>query len=103
MIDALIVQAETKTANRLLGFIDNKERASSIKIRLNDEIAERTLAAWAAKTWQDVGQTNVVDAFHMLETEIMLRTSDEQEYLATLFQEMPFWFSRMLTLWRRGK
>ena len=33
----------------------------------------------------------------MLETEIMLRTSDEQEYLATLFQEMPFWFSRMLT------
>ena len=101
--DALVVRPETKTSDKLLGFIDNKERASAIKLRLNDEIAERTLETWAINLLSDEEEMNLVEAFKLLEKEMPPEvpvSSDEEEQedaaIAPL-REMPFWFSRMLT------
>lgn len=96
-IDALVVRPETKISNKLLGFIDNKERASSIKLRLNDEIADRTLTKWAISNWRQDEEMPLLDAFNTLQKAIPSTDQDEEvTSLGILFQEMPFWFSRML-------
>jgi superfamily II DNA or RNA helicase len=102
--DALVVRPETRTSDKLLGFIDNRERASGIKLRLNDDIAERTLTAWAASKWSQMGEMKLEDAFKRLQGEIPSATvtlPDEKEdavntSLHEALREMPFWFSRML-------
>jgi len=102
--DALVVRPETKSSDKLLGFIDNRERASGIKLRLNDDIAERTLTAWAASIWSQMGEMNLEYAFHLLQRAISPATvnSPEEEEdavnasLHEALREMPFWFSRML-------
>jgi superfamily II DNA or RNA helicase len=102
--DALVVRSETKSTDKLLGFIDNRERASGIKLRLNDDIAERTLTAWAASMWVGMEELNLIDAFHLLQRAIpsdAVTSPDEEEdvvnaSLHEALREMPFWFSRML-------
>ncbi len=98
IIDALVVDVDIKSADKLLSFIDSRERASGLKIRLNDDIAERALTAWAATVWEDSDSLNLVDAFEQLQKSSLL--DDENEdllLLSDLLREMPFWFRRMLT------
>ncbi|HYT45656.1 MAG TPA: DEAD/DEAH box helicase, partial [Methylomirabilota bacterium] len=103
--DALVVRPETRTSDKLLGFIDNRERASGIKLRLNDDIAERTLTAWAASIWSQREEMYLDDAFNRLQRAIpsaAVTSPDEEEdavnaSLHEALREMPFWFSRMLT------
>src|SRR5260221_7964122 len=45
VVDGVVIDKEKSIAEKLLGFIDNRERASAIKLRLNDEIAEPMLCA----------------------------------------------------------
>jgi superfamily II DNA or RNA helicase len=109
IIDALVIQEETRTSDKLLGFIDNRERASGLKLRLNDDFAERMLIRWAASQWQDYGKLSLIEAYEVLQQAIPYQASEkddesEQDHIRTeLFQEAPFWFNRMLTYLQDSK
>jgi superfamily II DNA/RNA helicase len=103
IIDGLVTHQKTRISEKLLGFIDNREKASGLKLRLNDDFAERTLSAWATENWQKKGCISVSEAFELLQNNLLSFSQgednqDTREVIkAELLQEMPFWFHRMLT------
>lgn len=96
VVDAVLVRPETQIAPQLLGFIDNREKASSIRFRLRDEIAERALTNWAFKQWAGAGTLPLLTAYRRLEKQ-MHDDSEEKDIWSEIKQEMPFWFARMVT------
>jgi len=100
IIDAVLMKPETKTASKLLGFIDNREKASGIRFRLRDEIAERALTTWAAREWSSSDGLPLLKAYHRLEQQAHHLDQDISENARILYEtlrELPFWFARMLT------
>ncbi|WP_220198753.1 DEAD/DEAH box helicase [Ktedonospora formicarum] len=104
--DALVLDPQVHIAEKLLSFIDNKEHASNIKVRLSDEIADRVLSQKAALIWQQNGPTlNLQHAFNYIAErgEVLLQNDDKDDiddnksFFANLELEFPFWFSRMLS------
>jgi len=72
--------------------------ASGIKLRLTDDIAERTLDAWAASIWEGSTDLSLIEAFELLRNAIPADDeSQTRPTFTTLLQEMPFWYKRMLT------
>lgn len=102
VIDALVVDSEKHITDKLLGFIDNRERASSIKLRLNDEIADRTLSALAIEEWSSEEGIDLLEAFRRLENKALSASSSDEDddtnnAASGPLKEMPFWFMRMLS------
>lgn len=100
VIDAVLIHPETQLAEKLLGFIDNREKASSIRFRLRDEIAERTLTRWAIEQWDGSGALPLTTAYCRLKKQIHSRADEEDEEQKVhneIKQELAFWFARMLT------
>lgn len=98
ILDALVLNPEKSITKKLLGFIDNRERASAIKLRLSDEIADRTLTGWAASALSGEEEMNLIQAFDRLKKAITSYSSSDEEDsgINDLLREMPFWFTRML-------
>jgi superfamily II DNA or RNA helicase len=102
IIDGLVTHQKTRISDKLLGFIDNREKASSLKLRLNDDFAERALMTWATLQWQDNKRISLPEAFELLQNELPhpVKNEDDQNardvILTEILQEMPFWFQRML-------
>lgn len=97
VVDGVVIDKEKSIAEKLLGFIDNRERASAIKLRLNDEIAERMLCAWALEQWSDREDINLIEAFNILTNALSTDLDEEDTRYNKALREMPFWFVRMLT------
>lgn len=101
VVDAVLIRPQTQIAKKMLGFIDNREKASSIRFRLRDEIAERALTSWAAKQWSAVGTLPLLSAYRRLENQVHSELTEfdepEEVLLHEIKQEMVFWFARMLT------
>lgn len=97
VVDGVVIDKEKNIAEKLLGFIDNRERASAIKLRLNDEIAERMLCAWALEKWSGLEEINLVEAFNTLTDTLSTDIDEEDAPYNMALREMPFWFVRMLT------
>jgi Helicase conserved C-terminal domain/Domain of unknown function (DUF1998) len=100
VVDALLIKPETKMEEKLLGFIDNREKASGIRFRLRDEIAERALTNWAAEQWSGSDTLPLLTAYSRLEKQALQFIQHNQNtdaLLCEMLQEMPFWFARMLT------
>lgn len=93
VVDALISNPSTYMASKLLGFIDNRERASGIRFRLRDEIADRVLTEQAGKQWAASEELPLIDAYNHL----MDINPENESILSEIVQELPFWFARMLT------
>ncbi|GHO56048.1 DEAD/DEAH box helicase [Ktedonobacter robiniae] len=109
IIDGLVTQQETRISDKLLGFIDNREKASGLKLRLNDDFAERALTKKASSIWQNEGPINLVEAFEALRDALKEDASEDSDHnerdktVAELLQEMPFWFHRALTYIQDGQ
>lgn len=100
VVDAVIIKPDTKIDAKMLAFIDNREKASGIRFRLRDEIAERTLTIWAAAQWAASGPLPLLTAYRRLagQAQQYLHTIEEtDDLLGEILREMPFWFARMLT------
>jgi hypothetical protein len=97
VVDGVIVDKKKGIAEKLLGFVDNRERASAIKLRLNDEIAERVLYAWALEQWSGLEEINLVEAFKVLTNAMPTDLDEGDARYNKVLREMPFWFERMLT------
>ena len=99
VVDAVVIDQEKRVTDKLLGFIDNRERASAIKLRLTDEIADRTLTSWTLENLSDMGKISLVDAFCTLKRALPSSSDseDEKHSGSELLNEMPFWFTRMLS------
>jgi len=98
IVDAILIKHEM--AKKLLSFIDNREKASGIRFRLRDEIAERALTMWAKENWSGSGVLPLTTAYRRLETQVQYSIHEKEKVgdgLIEVVQEMPFWFARMLT------
>src|SRR5258706_494198 len=85
---------------KILGFIDNREKASGIRFRLRDEIAERALTSWASVQWAASGTLPLMTAYNRLKRQAqhyLQHASETSGFLGEILQEVPFWFARMLT------
>jgi len=99
LVDAILIKPETKIASKMLGFIDNREKASGIRLRLRDELADRALTRWAAAQWAASGTLSLITAYSRLEKQAQqyIQQADADSVLRERLQEMPFWFARFLT------
>lgn len=100
VVDAVLIKPETKIASKMLGFIDNREKASGIRFRLRDEIAERALTSWASAQWAASEILPLMTAYRRLERQAqqyLQGVAEANDLLGEILQEMPFWFVRMLT------
>lgn len=99
VVDAVLIKPATRIEAKLLGFIDNREKASGIRFRLRDEIAERALTSWATAQWAASGTLPLLTAYHRLAGQAWQYLRDgsgADDLLGEILQEMPFWFARML-------
>ncbi len=100
IVDALLYKPGTKLEEKLLGFIDNREKASGIRFRLRDEIAERTLTTWVAEQWSGSDALPLVNAYSRIDKQaqhFIQHNQNSDALLCEILREMPFWFTRMLT------
>lgn len=102
--DGIVNKVDTKVTSKLLGFIDNREKASGIRFRLRDEFADRQLSNWAFEQLPDSAIT-VTTAFKSLEKHTPKTSTEDDETNENdeILQEIGFWFHRMLTRWQEYK
>ncbi len=93
VVDALLSKPSTQIASKLLGFIDNRERASGIRFRLRDEIADRVLTEQGYEEWSKLGEISLPEAYLSLTR----KDFPDKGLCAEVGREVPFWFARMLT------
>jgi len=100
VIEAVVSDQETSVTNRILGFVDAREKASKYRVRLHDELASYVLSLLARSVWTECKP--LPEAFEELQNEINSWQEGEEPDELAFVQEMPFWFCRMLTYGENG-